>query len=74
MEALVNPISVENTKDRTKPLINSKVDFDYAYGRKNGQCFSQPQEEDSTAFTNWKKNFYRLADIPTLLQEKKTQP
>ena len=33
MEELLNQISVEITKDRTKELRISKVDLDYAYGQ-----------------------------------------
>ena len=33
MEELLNQISVEITRDRTKELMISKVDLDYAYGQ-----------------------------------------
>ena len=33
MEELLNQISVEITKDRTKKLVISKIDLDYAYGQ-----------------------------------------
>ena len=33
MEELLNQISVEITKDRTKKLMISKIDLDYAYGQ-----------------------------------------
>ena len=33
MEELLNQISVEITKDRTKELMMSKIDLDYAYGQ-----------------------------------------
>ena len=33
MEELLNQISVEITRDRTKELNISKIDLDYAYGQ-----------------------------------------
>ena len=33
MEELLNPFSIEITKDRTKKLMISKIDLDYAYGQ-----------------------------------------
>ena len=33
MEELLNRISVEFTRDRTKELKMSKIDLDYAYGQ-----------------------------------------
>ena len=77
IEELLNQISVEVTRDRTMQLFISKIDLDYAY------CQMKLSEETSrqcecvfaltggkfSGYYRFKKN-YRLANIPTIIQEK----
>ena len=76
MEELLNQISVELTRDRTKELMISKIDLDYAYDQMKlskdtrRQCvFAITGGKFSGSF-RFKKRFYDLADIPTIFQEK----
>ena len=76
MEELLNRNSVEITRDRTKDLKMSKIDLDYAYGRMelsketSRQCVFAITGGKSSGYYRFKKGFYRLADIPTIFQEK----
>ena len=76
MEELLNQISVENTRDRTKELIISKIDLDYAYGQMklsketSRQCVFAITGGNFSRYYRFKKGFYGLADIPTKFQEK----
>ena len=76
MEELLNQKSVEITKDRTKELIMSKIDLDYAYGQMklsketSRQCVFAITGGKFSGFYRFKKRFYGLADIPTIFQEK----
>ena len=78
MEELLNQISVEITKDRTKELMMSKIDLDYAYGQMKLSKETSRQCVFGIAITGgkfsgyyrFKKGFYGLADIPTIFQEK----
>ena len=76
MEELLNQISVEITKDRTKKLMISKIDLDYAYGQMmlseetSRQCVFAITGANFSSYYRFKKGFYGLADIPTIFQEK----
>ena len=76
MEELLNQISVEITKDRTKELRVSKIDLDYAYGQMmlseetSRQCVFAITGGNFSGYYLFKKGFYGLADIPTIFQEK----
>ena len=76
MEELLNQISVEITKDRTKELMMSKIDLDYAYGQMmlseetSIQCVFAITGGNFSGYYRFKKGFYGLADIPTIFQEK----
>ena len=76
MEELLNQISVEITRDRTKQLFMSKIDLDYAYGQmklseeSSRQCVFALTGGKFSGYYRFKKGFYGLADIPTIFQEK----
>ena len=76
MEELLNQISVEITRDRTKELRISKIDLDYAYGQKMLTDETSRQRVfaitggNFSALNGFKNGFYGLADIPTIFQEK----
>ena len=76
MEELLNQISVEITRDRTKELRISKIDLDYAYGQMklsketSRQCVFAVTGGNFSGYYRFKKGFYGLADIPTIFQEK----
>ena len=76
MEELLNQISVEITKDRTKELRISKIDLDYAFGRMmlseetSRQCVFAITGGNFSGYYRFKKGFYGLADISTIFQEK----
>ena len=76
MEELVNQISEEITKDRTKELRISKIDLDYAYGQMmlseetSRQCVFAINGGNFSGYYRFRKGFYGLADIPTIFQEK----
>ena len=76
MEELLNQISVEITRDRTKELNISKIDLDYAYGQMklsietSRQCVFAITGGKFSGYYRFKKGFYSLADIPTIFQEK----
>ena len=76
MEELLNQISVEITKDRTKELMMSKIYLDYAYGqmmlseKTSRQCVFAITGGNFSGYYRFKKGFYGLADIPTIFQEK----
>ena len=76
MEELLNQISVEITRDRTKELNISKIDLDYAYGQMklsketSRQCVFAITGGKFSGYYRFKKGFYGLADIPTVFQEK----
>ena len=76
MEELLNQISVEITKDRTKELMMSKIDLDYAYGqmklskKTSRQCVFAITGGKFSGYYRFKKGFYGLTDIPTIFQEK----
>ena len=76
MEELLNQISVEITRDRTKELNISKIDLDYAYGQMKlsketrRQCVFAITGGKFSGYYRFKKGFYGLADIPTIFQEK----
>ena len=76
MEELLNQISVEITKDRTKELMMSKIDLDYAHGQMmlseetSRQCVFAITGGNFSGYYRFKKGFYGLADIPTIFQEK----
>ena len=80
MEELLNPISVEITRDRTKELNISKIDLDYAYGQMklsketSRQCVFALTGGTFRGYHRFKKGFFGLADIPTIFQEKLTEP
>ena len=76
MEELLNQISVEITRDRTKELMMSKIDLDYAYGQMkisketSRQCVFAITGGKFSGYYRFKKGFYGLAYIPTIFQEK----
>ena len=76
MEELLNQISVEITRDRTKELMISKIDLDYAYGQMklsketSRQCVFAITGGKFSGYYRFKKGFYGLADIPTIFREK----
>ena len=75
MEELLNQISVDITKDRTKELMMSKIDLDYAHGQMmlseetSRQCVFAITGGNFSGYYRFKKGFYGLADIPTIFQE-----
>ena len=76
MEELLYQISIEITRDRTAQLFMSKIDLDYAYGQMklsdetSRQCVFALTGGNFSGYYRFKKGFYRLADIPTIFQEK----
>ena len=76
MEELLNQISVEITRDRTKELMISKIDLDYAHGQiklskeTSRQCVFAITGGKISGYYRFKKVFFGLADIPTIFQEK----
>ena len=76
MEELLNQISLEITRDRTKELNISKIDLDYAYGQMelsketSRQCVFAITGGNFSGYYRFEKGFYGLADIPTIFQEK----
>ena len=76
MQELLNQISVEITRDRTKELMISKIDLDYAYGQMklspetSRQCVFAKTGGNFSGYYRFKKGFYGLADILTIFQEK----
>ena len=76
MEGLLNQISVEITRDRTMQLFISKIDLDYTYGQMklseatSRQCVIAITGGKFSGYYRFEKWFYRLADIPTIFQEK----
>ena len=76
MEELLNQISVEITRDRTKQLFISKIDLDYAYRQTklseetNRHCVFALTGGKLSGYYRFKKGFYGLADIPTKFQER----
>ena len=76
MEELLNQISVEITKDRTKELRMSKIDLNYAYGQMmlseetSRQCVFAITGGNFSGYYRFKRGFYGLADITTIFQEK----
>ena len=75
-EELLNQISVEITRDRTKELMISKIDLDYAYGQMklsketSRQCVFAITGGKFSGYYRFKKGFYGIADIPTIFREK----
>ena len=76
MEEFLNQISVEITRDRTLQLFISKIDLEYAYGQMklseetSRQCIFAITGAKFNGYYRFKKEFYGLADIPTIFQEK----
>ena len=76
MEELLNQITVESTKDRTKEKVISKNDLNYAYCQMklsketSRQCVFAITGGKHGEYYRFKKEFYILADIPTVFQEK----
>ena len=76
MEELLNQISVEITRDRTKEMMISKIDLDYAYGQMklsketSRQCVFAIIGGKFSGYYRFKKGFYGLTDISTIFQEK----
>ena len=76
MEEFLNQISVGITRDRTVQLFMSKIDLDYAYGQMklseetSRQCVFALTGGNFSGYYRYKKGFYGLAVIPTILQEK----
>ena len=76
MEELLNQISLEITRNRTKELSISKIDLDYTYGRKklsnetSRQCVFGLIGGKVSGYYRFKKGFYGLADIPTIFKKK----
>ena len=78
IEKLLNQISVEITRYRTMQLFVSIIDLDYAYGQRKlseetcRQCVFALTGGNFSGYYRFKKVFYGLANIPTILQEKLT--
>ena len=76
IEELLNQILVEIMSDRTKILMISKIDLDYAYGKMklsketSRQCVFEITGGKFSGYYRFKKGFYGLADISTIFQEK----
>ena len=70
MEDLLNQISIEITRDRTKELMMSRIDLDYAFGQiklskeTSRQCVFAITGGKFSGYYQFKKGFYGLADIP----------
>ena len=75
MEELLNQISVEITRDRTMQLFISKMDLNYAYGQMklleetSRQCVFAITGGNFSENYSFKKRFYGLADIPSILKK-----
>ena len=69
MEELLNQISEEITRDRTKELNRSKIDLDYAYGQTkvskvmSRQCVFALTGGKCSGYYRFKKGLYGPADI-----------
>ena len=65
-----------DNKNRTKELMMSKIDLDYAYGQMmlseetSRQCLFAITRGNFSGYYRFKKGFYGLADIPKTFQEK----
>ena len=76
LEDLSNQISVEIPRDRTKELMISKIDLDYAYGQKklskktSRQCVFEITGGNLSRYYRFKEGFYGFADVPTLFKQK----
>ena len=76
MEELLNQISVDITKARTKELWISKIDLVYAHGQMmlsketSRQCVFANIGGNFSGYYRFKEGFYGLANIPTTFQEK----
>ena len=76
IEELLNQISVEITRDRAAQIFKSKIDLYYAYGqiklskKTSGQCVFAITRGKFSGYYRFKEGFSRLADTPTILQEK----
>ena len=74
MEELVSKISAEITKSNGE-IWMSKIDLDYAYGQARlfkeaaKHCVFSVIVGDLTGRYRFRKGFYGLSDIPTVLQE-----
>ena len=70
------PFSVEITRDQKLQLFISRIDLDYAYGQMklaeetSRQCVIALTGGNFSGYYRFKKGFYGLADIPTIVQEK----
>ena len=66
MEELLNQISAEITRDRTKELMISKIDLDYAYGQMKLSKETSLQcvfAKTGGNFSGYPYGLYGLADI-----------
>ena len=76
MEEFSNQFPVEITRDRTEKLLISKINLDYGYGQMilpkvtRRHCVLARTGGKIRGYNRFKKRIYRLADIPTILQEK----
>ena len=76
IEKLLKKKSVKRTNDRTKELMISKIDLDYAYGQMrlseetSRKCVYAISRGNFSGHYQFKKGSYGLADIPTKFQEK----
>ena len=76
VDELLNQISVEITRDRTKKLMLSKIDLDNANGQMkmskgtSRQCVFAITGEKFSGYYRFKKGFNGVAHIPTIFQEK----
>ena len=76
MEELISRISRKIADGPADEIWTSQLDLDYAYGQlilsKEAQnlCIFAVTGGDFTGYYRFLKGFYRLADIPTILQEK----
>ena len=76
MEELLNQISIEISRNRTKELRMSKIDLENAYGQMklsketSQKCVFAITGGNFSGYYRFKKGFYRLVGIPTIFQEK----
>ena len=76
MEELISRISRKISEGKEGEILATKLDFDYAYGQikldenTKNLCIFTVTGGDFTGYYRFLKGFYRLADIPTIFQER----
>ena len=76
MRNLLNQVSAERTRFQSEPIWASKIDLEYTYGQL--KIFEETSKHCNFAiirgtmngYYRYKKRFYGLSDIPTIIHEK----